>query len=128
MRQEESTREEAQLVASSTELHAMDWEHQAQSLHVQAALEREQRQRLDRELGERRQRHDALADELSEAKAQLRQLKHVAEGTAVSTPTGIDSPSSAVTPRGCSSAVERSALQLVRLGLCRIERVAARTE
>jgi len=65
----------------STELHAADWEHQAQSMHVQAALEREQRQRLNDELRERRERHEALSDELTAAKAQLRQLKDVAEGT-----------------------------------------------
>jgi regulator of replication initiation timing len=79
--QAERTREEAQMTTVSTELHAADWEHQAQSLHVQAALEREQRQRLSDELRERRERHEALSDELAAAKAQLRQLKDVAEGT-----------------------------------------------
>jgi hypothetical protein len=78
--QAERTREEEQMTTVSTELHAADWEHQAQSLHVQAALEREQRQRLSNELRERRERHEALSDELTAAKAQLRQLKDVAEG------------------------------------------------
>lgn len=69
------------MMTVSTELHAADWEHQAQSLHVQAALERKQRQRLNDELRERRERHEALSDELTAAKAQLRQLRDVAEGT-----------------------------------------------